>query len=176
MKATQREPEIEVLPPLGGREVDPLLEELSRWMDARFEIPGLRLKFGLDPILGLLPGIGDTITTLISFFILTTAVKQNVPRITVARMGLNVAIDYIVGAIPLVGDLFDFAWKSNEMNVALMRRSLAAPQTGARPATWGDWLFVGGLMLLLLGLLALSLATAFYLFQWLASSVSAAIR
>jgi hypothetical protein len=174
MKTSQREPEVEVLPPLHGRrgqQVDPLIEELSRWMDTKFEIPGLGLRFGLDPLLGLLPGIGDTISAMISFVILSSAVRHNVPRITVARMGLNIAIDYVVGAIPLVGDLFDFAWKANQKNVALIRRSVNTPATGDRKARVSDWLFVGGMMLLLVALLVLCVMTAWYLLGLLLSNL-----
>ena len=168
-----REPEVEVLPPLGGRsqgEVDPLLEELSEWMDSKFEIPGTGIRFGLDPLLGLFPGLGDTITALLSFFILSAAVQRGVPRITMARMGLNIGIDFLLGAIPFVGDLFDVAWKANLKNMELLRRSTLAPEQEARRHRLGDWLFVGGMMLGLLALLVLTIATAWYLLSLLAAN------
>src|SRR5690242_13196863 len=95
------------------------LELLSRWLDNAFEIPFLRWRFGLDPILGLFPGIGDTITALASLYILATATRLGAPRIALARMSVNIALDFILGSIPLIGDLFDVWWKSNQMNVQL---------------------------------------------------------
>lgn len=156
------EPEIEVLPPEDEDRpsVDPLLEQVSRLMDSYFEIPGLRIRFGLDPLLGLIPGLGDTITTFISLLILSSAVQYHVPRITLARMGLNVAIDLVVGAVPVIGDLFDVAWKANDRNIELLRRSLMAAEAGRRRASVGDWLFVGGMVLALLALFAVCLVAA----------------
>lgn len=140
-------------------------------MDAQFEIPGLGIRFGLDAILGLIPGIGDTLTSLVSFYILSAAVRQGIPRITLARMGVNIAIDWIIGAIPLVGDLFDVAWKSNTKNVELIRRHAA--EGGSRRAKWSDWLFVAGMMLVLLAVLAGSLFVAWTVLSWLVGAISA---
>ena len=168
-----RQPDVEVLPPLGGKpkgDVDPLLEELSDWMDAKFEIPGTGIRFGLDPLLGLIPGLGDTLTALLSAFILSAAVQRGVPRITMARMGLNIGIDFLLGAVPLVGDLFDVAWKANLKNMELLRRSTLAPDHEARRGRLGDWLFVGGMMLGLLALLVLAISTAWYLLSLLAAN------
>lgn len=180
MRTTSSSPKVEVLPPLssGTRQgeasggVDPALDDLSRWMDAQFEIPGLGIRFGLDAILGLIPGIGDTLTSLVSFYILSAAVRLGVPRITLARMGVNIAADWIIGAIPLVGDLFDVAWKSNTKNVELIRRHVDGGN--ARRAQLGDWLFVAGIMLALLAVLAASLFAAWAVLTWLGGLFSGA--
>src|SRR6476620_5568238 len=102
------------------------LERLAHWLDTIFEIPGIRLKFGIDALLGLLPGVGDTASALASVYILQAASKYGVPRITLARMTLNIGIDLVAGAIPIVGDLFDVYWKANRKNVELLRRHLKA--------------------------------------------------
>src|SRR5438477_12262867 len=83
------------------------LELLARVMDSLFEIPGTRVRFGFDAIIGLIPGLGDTITSFVSLYILKAASRAGVPRVTLVRMALNIAIDYIVGCVPVAGDVFD---------------------------------------------------------------------
>src|SRR6187397_3063849 len=90
------------------------LEKLAHWLDTVFEIPGIRIRFGIDALLGLLPGVGDTASAFASIYILQAATKFGVPRITLARMTLNIGIDLLVGALPIVGDLFDVYWKANK--------------------------------------------------------------
>ena len=142
-------------------EIDRELETVARWMDTVFEIPGLGWRFGLDALLGLIPGLGDTATALVSLYILGTASRYGVPKITLARMGLNIAIDWLLGSLPIVGDLFDVWWKSNVRNVELLRkRATLTRASEARRASAGDWLFVGLIMILLLGILAFSLFVA----------------
>ena len=117
------------------------LELLRRWariFDSAFRIPGTSITFGLDPIIGLIPGIGDLSSPIFSLFIIWHAAKLRVPRVVIARMVLNALIDGLVGAIPLVGDLFDFAWKASAWNLALLERH-AMPGT---PARRSDWIFV----------------------------------
>lgn len=119
-------------------------ELLRRWaflLDNAFGIPGTRLRVGLDPILGLLPGVGDLATPIFSVLLFVHAARVGVPRIVLARMVLNAAIDGVVGAVPVLGDLFDAGWKANARNLALLERH-ATP--GARRSTAGDWLVVGG--------------------------------
>lgn len=144
-------------------EIDENLDQLSRWMDGLFRIPGVGWRFGLDAIIGLIPGVGDTLTSLVSFYILASAVRYRVSKITLLRMGLNIGIDYVLGAIPLVGDLFDAVWKSNQMNVELLRRSATVSKEEARKGRLSDWLFVGLIMLTLIALLIGSIAVAIYL-------------
>jgi hypothetical protein len=125
------------MPPPADRNLD----TLRRWavlLDNAFRVPGTNIRFGLDPIIGLIPGIGDLSTPVLSVLILLHGARVRVPKIVLARMVLNALIDFIVGAVPVVGDLFDFGWKSNAWNLALLERH-ARP--GARP-TRGDWIFV----------------------------------
>jgi len=137
--------------------VDKSLERLSWLMDDLFRVPVLGWRFGLDALIGLIPGLGDTATSLVSFYILVSAVRYRVPKITLLRMGLNIAIDYVVGSLPVVGDLADALWKSNHMNVDLLRKRATVSGEEARSARMSDWIFVGGIIV---GLTALAFASA----------------
>src|SRR5215510_9042975 len=99
--------------------VDASLDRLSWLMDDLIRVPVIGWRFGLDALIGLIPGFGDTATSLVSFYILVAAVRYRVPKITLLRMGLNIGIDYLVGSLPVVGDVADAWWKSNHMNVEL---------------------------------------------------------
>jgi hypothetical protein len=114
-------------------------------MDTIFEIPVLGWRFGLDSLIGLVPGAGDAATTVVAIYIVGLAAKIGMPRVTVARMALNVAIDMLVGSIPLVGDVFDVWWKANYRNAALLADRLTETPPQQRKARAGDWLFVGGI-------------------------------
>ena len=107
------------------------VQVLAKLLDNSISIPGTPWKIGFDPIVGLIPGIGDLIGAVLSGYIVLEAVRAEVPAFTLARMLVNVGIDTLLGAVPAVGDLFDAAWKSNTMNVALLERHLAA--TGDAP-------------------------------------------
>jgi hypothetical protein len=143
-----------------------MLRLLSRWMDSAFEVPGLGWRFGLDPLIGLFPVFGDLITSFISLYILAVAQHYQIPRSTKLRMGLNIAIDYVVGAIPILGNFFDFAWKANDLNLKLLERSIAAagPRERAQQNVW-DWLIIGGIAVVLLVVLIGSLALSILLAQ-----------
>src|SRR5512132_3037001 len=155
--------------------VDQNLEHLAWLMDDLIRIPGLGWRFGLDALVGLIPGFGDTATSLASFYILASAVRYRVPKITLLRMGLNIGIDYLVGSLPLVGDLFDAWWKSNQMNVALLRKRATVSASEARKGTLSDWLFVALIILLLAGLAIGAAAVTFYLLLLIASQFSQAL-
>lgn len=148
-------------------EIEQSLDQLSRWMDGLFKIPGTGWRIGLDAVVGIIPGIGDTATTVVSFYILAAGVRYRVPKITLLRMGLNLALDYVFGAIPILGDLFDAAWKSNQRNVALIRERATASPAEAREGRVGDWLFLGLIMLALVLLLVGSVVVAWYILSFL---------
>lgn len=158
------------------RDIDPELDALAQWMDSIFEIPGTRIRIGLDPILGLIPGLGDALTTLVSLYILSAARRYGVPRVTVLRMAANIAIDFALGSLPLLGDVFDVFWKSNNKNVALLRRHVLATPAEQRRARSGDWLFLIGLMLLLVALFVGSLALAYGLVYLLGRALMQAAK
>jgi hypothetical protein len=104
---------------------------VARLLDNAISIPGTSWKIGLDPIIGLIPGIGDMVGAVLSGYIVVEAVRAEVPTFTLARMLVNVGIDTLLGAVPALGDVFDAAWKSNTMNVALLERHLVT--TGSTP-------------------------------------------
>jgi hypothetical protein len=142
------------------------LERFAHWLDSIFEIPGIRLRFGIDALLGLLPGLGDTASALASIYILQAATKFGLPRITVARMTLNIGIDLLVGALPIVGDLFDLYWKANRRNVELLRRHFKANPMCERKLKRSDGLFVIAMIGIIVALLVASVTAAFYLISW----------
>lgn len=130
-------------------EVEESLETLSKYLDGLFRVPGTGWKFGLDALIGLVPNVGDMATSLLSFYILIAGVRYGVPKITLLRMAFNIGLDYVVGAIPVVGDAFDFFWKSNQQNMDLIRER----GTGKGTGTTGDYIFVLLIILALIGLL-----------------------
>ncbi|HEY0078248.1 MAG TPA: DUF4112 domain-containing protein [Pyrinomonadaceae bacterium] len=153
-------------------EIEASLDQLSRWMDGVFRIPGVGWRFGLDAIIGLVPGLGDTATTLVGFYILAAGVRYRVPKVTLLRMALNIAVDYLFGAVPFIGDLFDAAWKSNQKNVELIRRRATVSPEDAQKGRLSDWLFLGLIMLVLLLLLVGSLTVAWYILSFLAGYIT----
>ena len=129
------------------------LRRLSRVLDNAISIPGTKLSFGLDPILGLLPGGGDTITGGISAYIVVEAARMGLPREVLGQMVVNVLIDSLAGTVPVLGDLFDVGWKSNVKNIELLEKHLQIAESGKE-----DRLFIIGLILLLT-VIVLSFAT-----------------
>jgi len=101
------------------------LDTLATLLDTAFILPGTNVRFGLDALLGLVPGIGDAITTVMSLYIVHEARQLGAPRHIILRMLANVALDGFVGAVPLVGDAFDVMWRANRRNVRLLRQWLA---------------------------------------------------
>ena len=97
------------------------IDALGTLLDVAFVVPGTRIRFGVDALIGLVPGIGDIITTALSLYIVSEAYSLGAPRGVIARMLANVALDGAIGAIPLVGDAFDVAWRANRRNIALLR-------------------------------------------------------
>jgi hypothetical protein len=142
------------------------LEVLSQLMDNQFRIPVLDWRFGLNAIIDLVPEIGDVATTIVALYVLVSAVRYRVPKITLLRMGVNIAIYFVVGLIPLAGDLFAAWWKPNLRNISLLRRRATVSAAEAKRGRTSDWLFValiaGGLLALLFGSIALSLFFFWY--------------
>jgi hypothetical protein len=139
------------------------LRRIAQLLDSAFTVPGTSYRVGLDPILGLVPGIGDLVSPLFTIGILWQAYDLGVPKVVQLRMLINVAIDAFVGAVPLAGDLFDFVWKANVKNLALLERHTEQEHR----ATAGDWLFVAVLTLLVVALAAIP----FVIVAWLLSAI-----
>jgi len=111
-------------------------------LDDLIRIPIINRRIGLDPLLGLVPGAGDTVAALMAVTTLTAALKRGVPGIIIARMGINIGLDYLIGLVPLIGDLGDFGFKANRRNLALLRRHA----TEIRKSSWRDYVVVGGVL------------------------------
>ncbi|HEX6574724.1 MAG TPA: DUF4112 domain-containing protein [Gemmatimonadaceae bacterium] len=103
------------------------VQTLARALDSAIRIPGTRIRFGLDSIVGLVPGAGDLVSSVLSGYIILTAARLGVPPAVVARMILNLGVDTLVGTVPLVGDLFDVGYRANIRNAALLENHLAVP-------------------------------------------------
>src|SRR5438270_6591615 len=145
--------EWEVLPP-EKREGRGGLESLFRWvalvMDELIAFPRTKFRFGLDPIIGLVPGIGDTASAVISALVLIQAARCGLPKILLARMSLNILINEIVGIVPGFGDAFSFWFKSNKRNYELLLAHSSAPKAARR----SDWLFVIAVLAILFVIVA----------------------
>lgn len=128
-------------------------------MDNAFRVPGTRIRFGWDPIIGLLPWVGDVATALLACALVLQAHQMRLPRVVQLRMVLNVGIDVLVGLIPLFGDVADVFWKANSRNMALIERHAG---TG-RSASPGDYVFVAGVLLAILAVAALPLLVMYWL-------------
>ncbi|NNC37757.1 MAG: DUF4112 domain-containing protein [Acidimicrobiales bacterium] len=98
------------------------IEKLAQLMDSQFTLPGTKIKLGLDTLIGFVPGIGDTIGLAVSGYIVSRAAHLGVRKRTLGRMSWNIFLDWLIGLIPLIGDLFDWGWKANNRNAALLRR------------------------------------------------------
>src|SRR5215210_3564378 len=136
-------------------EIEEGLENLSRYLDGLFRVPGTGWRFGLDAIIGLIPNVGDTITSFASFYILLAGARYGVPKITLLRMAFNIGLDYLVGTIPIIGDAFDFFWKSNQKNMDLIR-TRATGKAGTSSDYWFVFGIMGFLVLLLIATIAVS--------------------
>ncbi len=134
-----------------GQEVPAWAETLTRWLDDVVRIPGTKIGIGLDSIIGFfLPGAGDALTAVGSISLLFLALKSGVPTVVLGRMLLNIAIDALVGAVPIVGDIFDVAWKANRKNLELIQHYRGDSETPPKPGA-GDYALVAmGLVLVLL--------------------------
>lgn len=147
------------------------LEQLSKLMDSQFVIPGLGIRFGVDALLGLVPGLGDFAGGIISLYILGAAAQQGVSRVTIVRMALHLVIDILLGSLPFIGDLFDVAYKANNRNVALLKRHMEAGGPELRSVRRADKFFVAavlaGLLALLIGTAVFTVAVTVKLLQWL---------
>jgi len=132
-----------------------LLRRWSRLMDSAYRVPGTSIRFGWDPIVGLVPGVGDVATASFAVTVLYHAYRLGVPGVVLARMMLNVLIDLAAGLVPVVGDVADIAWKSNSLNLALLERH---ERPGVEP-TSGDWAIVLLAVVLIGSVLALVLTS-----------------
>jgi hypothetical protein len=145
-----------------------LLRRVARALDSAVPVPGTSFRFGLDPILGLIPGVGDLVSPLFTLGMLFQARDLRVPRVVQLRMIFNVAIDVLTGFVPLIGDLFDFAWKANNRNMALLERHAYEEHTPSA----GDWAFVA----MCVALLVVIAAVPFLFLGWAVNLIAGLFR
>jgi len=125
----------------GKSDDDSVLSHLRWWaelLDNRFRIPGTNIRFGLDPILSLIPGFGDLASPLFTMVLLVQAIGWRVPRVVIIRMVMNALLDALIGVVPIAGNIGDIFWRANTANLALLERHA---QPGVRPQP-GDYAFV----------------------------------
>ena len=158
------ENEWELLPP-EDRDRRSSLEALFKWlaliMDDFLRLPWTNFRIGLDPIIGLVPGLGDTASAIISALALIYAVRRGLPKVLLARMAMNILINELVGIIPGVGDAFSFWFKSNVRNYHLLKHYNAAPERTRK----GDWIFIFVVLGLLFVIVCAGLLVSFFVLQ-----------
>ena len=153
--------------PFEGAFNDEHLDALSHLLDDFIQIPGTPIRFGLDGIVGFIPGIGDILGGLASTIIIVAAWSRGVPNAVLARMVLNVAIETAAGSLPIVGNLFDIGWRANRRNYVLLTRATGRPH----PEQARSWLFIAGVCLVLAALLAVPLLLGGWLLVHLAAAL-----
>jgi hypothetical protein len=141
--------------------LEPLFKWLALIMDEFLRVPGTKFRFGLDPIIGLLPGLGDTASAIVSALALIQAARRGVPKILLARMSLNILINELVGIIPVLGDAFSFWFKSNTRNYRLLQQHIDQPARSRQ----SDWVFVGAVLGLLFIIVCAGLLVSFFVLQ-----------
>jgi hypothetical protein len=142
------------------------LDKLAQLLDTALLIPGTRFRIGLDGLLGLIPGVGDTIGAALSAYIILEAARLGFPKRTLLRMGGNVAVEALVGVVPILGDIFDIAWKANVRNLALLRANRnEIIRRDERSPHQIISLLVVVIVLTMIGLIALSIFALRFLYQ-----------
>ena len=136
-------------------------------LDELIAVPGTPIRVGLDPVIGLIPVVGDAVAGFVGVWVVGEAARFGIPRVVVGRMCVNLAVDLAIGAIPILGDLFDIAFRSNSRNLELFRRHALAPDA----STGGDQAFFVGLLLLLVGAVWLLLTAIGAVWQFLTTTV-----
>jgi hypothetical protein len=139
----------------------PAVRAIAKIMDKAITLPGTRVSFGLDALLGLLPGVGDTVSSVIGSYIIIVAHRLGAPATVLMRMVLNQGIDALVGIVPFAGDLLDLGFKSNVKNVQLLEQALADPRGARRASTW----VVLGLLLAVFAIGAGTATLGYYVIQ-----------
>jgi hypothetical protein len=143
------------------------LHRLSYWLDSAIAIPGTRYRIGLDPIIGLIPGGGDTVGLVLSSFIVLEAAQMGASKSLLGKMVFNVLLETLLGTLPIAGDIFDAAWKSNVKNLQLLEKHLELRQTSHAQNRGFAILLIVGLLLAFLGCVALSI----WVLRWLAQMI-----
>jgi hypothetical protein len=160
------EMEFEVLgkdSPKGGLNNDPFIALIARMMDNAFVIPGTKIRFGLDPLIGLIPALGATATSLVSIVMIALSARRGVPKIVLARMATNVLINAAIDSVPVLGDIASIFFRSNARNYELLQKHAGL----LRPSTKGDWVFLLALLVGVIVIIGLMLVGTFTLLRTL---------
>lgn len=150
----------------GRRDLD-RLRAIARLFDQAFAIPGTRMRFGVDALFGLIPGLGDVAGALVAIFAMRVARNLGAPAAIQWHMLSNIAIDSLVGTVPVLGDLFDFAFKAQTRNLALLESWMASPQRAERRSRRGLVLIPLAILLVFIGLTVVGVWVLFQFFNWL---------
>ncbi len=139
------------------------LRRLGRTLDSAIGIPGTKFRIGLDPIIGLIPGGGDTVGLILSSFIVLEGARMGASKSTLSTMAFNILLETIAGTVPVVGDIFDVTWKSNIRNIELLEEHLKIARAEQKSNRWFALLLIAGLAIVFVACIAVS----FYLLRWL---------
>jgi hypothetical protein len=142
---------------------------IAYWLDDAFRIPGTRIRFGLDPLIGLVPGLGDIVGGLLSTYVVVEAVRAKAPPALLLRMLTNLGVDMILAAVPIAGDLFDAGWKANSKNLSLLRQHIEHPDETRVASRAFVALLIVGVVLVGVGTAIVSFLTLRWLLEALAS-------
>jgi hypothetical protein len=143
------------------------LERFAWWRDSSIPIPGTRFRFGLDAVIGLIPGLGDLAGLALSSYVLAEAARLGVSRAVLFRMGFNVAVETLIGSIPIIGDVFDAFWKANQRNVRLLGAYAERP----RSVRTRSGLVLAGVLIVMLLAVSAILLVAFAVLRWAFTTV-----
>lgn len=161
-----REVEFEVLgkekPGMDPKD-DPFIALIAQLMDSAFVIPGTNIRFGLDPIIGLIPALGATASSFVSLVMIALSARRGVPKVVLARMAANVLINAAIDSVPILGDVGSVFFRSNARNYELLRKHAGA----VRPSTKGDWIFLGALLAGVVVVIGLMILGSIALFRML---------
>jgi hypothetical protein len=144
------------------------LHRFASWLDEGIRLPGTQVRIGLDPVIGLMPGFGDAAGAVLSAAILVEAVRRGVSRFTLGRIAWNIVLDALLGAVPVIGDAFDFVWKANLKNVALIERHVGRPNKAHQADRLFVVLLIGSLFLLCAALMVAGILLTAWLFRVIA--------
>jgi Domain of unknown function (DUF4112) len=139
---------------------------VTRLLDELVSVPGTSIKVGLDPLVGVIPVVGDAVAAGVGAWVIAEAARFGIPRVVLGRMVLNLLVDLGVGAIPLIGDVYDVLFRSNTRNLELFRRHALDPDASTR----GERAFFAGLLVLLVGIVWLAFVAVGALIEWLATT------
>jgi hypothetical protein len=146
------------------------LRLLTYLLDNSIPIAGTPYRIGIDPLIGFIPGVGDFLGMSFSGYLVLESALLGLPRVTLLRMAANILIETLLGTVPFVGDWFDFAWKANVKNMALLESHLASGRTSKRADWWFIILLVGGLFLVAIAVASISI----YIFKFLLEAIASA--